>query len=315
MKQPHLIILLAAALLAACGQTEDEARSISRAEQLRLAKEDSAALKVAVMPTLDCLPLYVAEMYNLFDTLGADVRLKAYTAQMDCDTALERGHVEGAVTDLVRGQRMAANGTPLTYATATNAYWQLITTRNARLTQLKQLDDKMVAMARHSATALLADEAVARGGLQPERVFRIQVNDVNVRLQMLLNNSMDATLLTEPQATAARNAGHRTLLDSRTMDTRLGAIAFSSEAIKAPTRQRQMETFIKAYNMACDSINKNGPAAYRRLIAARCGVGEAAADSLPRNLKFAHAAKPRQKDIETADKWLEKTRKEENHAE
>ena len=54
-------------------------------------RKDSAALKVAVMPTLDCLPLFVAEHYQLFDTVNGGVRLKMYMSQMDCDTALEQG--------------------------------------------------------------------------------------------------------------------------------------------------------------------------------------------------------------------------------
>ena len=37
-----------------------------------------------------------------------------------------------------------------------------------------------------------------------EEVFKVQINDVALRLQMLLNNEMDAMLLTEPQATTAR---------------------------------------------------------------------------------------------------------------
>ena len=305
MKHIH-IALLALVLLAACGESYDEQRTRTRAELARLAREDSAALKVAVMPTLDCLPLYVASMYNLFDSLGADVRLKPYTAQMDCDTALRNGRVEGAVTDLVRGQRLTHEGTLLAYVAATNAYWQLVTNRNARIVRLDQLDDKMVAMARFSATHLLSDEAVSRGGLDPERVFRVQINDVGVRLRMLQNNSMDAMLLTEPQAAAARRDKHRVLLDTRRMDMNLGAIAFGSRQLKDKERRRQIDIFLKAYNMACDSINKNGVGAYRKLIARCCGVPEAVVDSIPRDLKFEHAAAPRPKDIETADKWLGK---------
>lgn len=303
MKHIHIVFIVVA-MLAACGQSVEEHRPMSRQERLRLAREDSAALKVAVMPTLDCLPVYVAQMYNLFDTLGATVRLKPYTAQMDCDTALQRGRVEGAVTDLVRGQRMVKEGTPLKYVTATNAYWQLITNRNARITNLKHLDDKMLAMTRYSATDLLADRAVAMSGLKPERVFRVQINDVGIRLKMLQNNSMDAMMLTEPQAAVARMGKNRVLLDSRKLDISLGAIAFRAGLFNDKQRKKQIDIFIKAYDMACDSIDKHGVAAYKSLIAVYCGVGEEAADSIPADLKFRHAAPPRAKDIGLADSWL-----------
>lgn len=292
--------------MASCAQSANERHRLSRQERLKLAHEDSVALKIAVMPTLDCLPLYVANKYNLFDSLGADVRLRLYTAQMDCDTALQRGRVEGTVTDLVRSQRMIRQGMKLTYVTATNAYWQLITNRNARILNLKHLDGKMIAMTRYSATDLLADEAVLKSGLKSEYVFRVQINDVGIRLRMLLNNSMDALVLTEPQATAARVAKNQVLLDTRKLDMNLGAFVFRTELYRDIKRKKQISTFVKAYNMACDSINKNGVAAYLPLILDKSGIDVDIVDSIPRSIKFRYISAPRKKDIELADKWLEK---------
>ena len=150
-----LTILATLLLLSSCGQSYEEKRRMTREQQRRQWRADSAALKVAVMPTLDCLPLYIAKERGFFEKQGVDVRLKRYTAQMDCDTAVERGRVEGLVSDLVRSERMQQHGTPLRYVAATDAYWQLITNRQARIRELKQLDDKMVAMTRYSATDLL----------------------------------------------------------------------------------------------------------------------------------------------------------------
>ena len=138
MKKIVPIIIIACLLLAACGQSYEETKKQTRQQRREAMRKDSAALKVAVMPTLDCLPLYVAEHYQLFDTLRGGVRLKFYMAQMDCDTALERGRVEGSITDLVRAKRMEKRGLKLRYAAATNASWQLIANRNARVHQLKQ---------------------------------------------------------------------------------------------------------------------------------------------------------------------------------
>ena len=93
-------IIIALVLLAACGQSYEETKRITREQRREAWRKDSAALKIAVMPTLDCLPLFVAQEYELFDTVNGGVRLKLYNAQMDCDTAVLRGRVEGAVTDL-----------------------------------------------------------------------------------------------------------------------------------------------------------------------------------------------------------------------
>ena len=203
MKQ-LVTIIVCLLLLAACGQSYEETKRIARENRREAELRDVAALKIAVLPTLDCLPLFVAQHYHLYDTLNGGVRLKYF-------------RVEGCVTDLVRAKCMERQGLKLRYSAATNAYWQLISNRNARVRQLKQLEDKMVAMTRYSATDYLTDRVVDSVKLQDEHVFRVQINDLSVRMLMLQNNEMDALWLTEPHATAARNMKHHAVMDSRNL--------------------------------------------------------------------------------------------------
>lgn len=293
-------------LLVACGQSYEETKRQNRQQRREAMRKDSAALKVAVMPTLDCLPMFVAEYHQLFDTLNGRVRLKHFMAQIDCDTAMERNRVEGTVTDLVRALRMTKQGMPLRYVAATNTYWQLITNRYSRVHQLKQLDDKMIAMARFSVTDMLSDLIVDSLKLREEHVFRVQINDLSVRMQMLQNNEMDALFFPEPWATKARMMKNIVVLDTRKLDIQMGVIAFRDKEMRRPERHKQLELFVKAYNAACDSINKYGFGRYRDLIVKNCGVEAAVVDSLPKDIKYQHAIGPRQKDIERAQNWLSK---------
>ncbi|MBR0181502.1 MAG: ABC transporter substrate-binding protein [Prevotella sp.] len=289
-------------LLIGCGQSYEDTKRISRAQRIRLAKEDSAALKIAVLPTLDCLPFYLAEDHNMFDTV-VDIRLKFFSAQMDVDTAIINRRVEIGVTDLVRAERMIKQDSTIEYLTATNAYWQLITNRIARMTQLKHLEDKMLAMTRYSVTDMLGDIAVDSAKLKPEFVFRIQINDVNIRLKMLENNEMDALLLTEPQAGQARLLKHKVILDTRNLDMKMGAVVMRNGVMNDKNRKRQLEVLIKGYNEACDSINHYGVAEYSDLVMKYCKVKRSTVESL-KNIKFEKITKPRQQDIERAQKWL-----------
>ena len=295
-------------LLAGCGMSYEETKRLKQEQVRRELREDSAALKVAVMPTLDCLPLYVAKERELFDT-AVDIRLKQYTAQMDCDTALLRGRVEMAITDLVRAEKMKrlkGEKVKPSYVTATNAYWLLIGNRNQRISTLKYLDDRMVAMTRYSVTDMLADLAVDSAKLKTERVFRIQVNDVNVRLGMLENNEIDALLLTEPQVTAALLKKHHVLLDTRKMDMQMGAIVEDSVTMSHENRHHQREVLLKGYNDACDSLNHFGVRHYADIIRKYYKLSEQALRQLPDTLKYQHAKAPREQDIERASKYIKK---------
>ena len=300
-----LIGIVAALVLFSCGQSYEETKRITRAQRLKRAHEDSAALKVAVLPTLDCLPVFLAKDHQMFDTV-VDIRLKRFTAQMDVDTALMNKRVEIGVTDLVRAERMKKLGDSLQYLTSTNAYWQLVTNRGARIVDLKHLDDKMLAMTRYSVTDLLGDLAVDSAKLKPERVFRIQINDVNVRLKMLENNEMDALLLTEPHASQARYLKHKVILDTRKQDMQMGAFVVQGKGMDDKNRQQQLKVFREGYNRACDSINKYGVGQYKDLVMKYCNVKETAVEGLPKDLKFNRIAPPREKDIERAKNWLKK---------
>ena len=308
MKRFFLIIAIIS-LIVGCGQSYEETKRLNQAQRLRMFREDSAALKVAVMPTLDCLPVFVAKDRQFFDT-AVDIRLKQFTAQMDCDTALMRHRVEGSVTDLVRAERMMKSGVDLKYWTSTNAYWLLISNRQQRINDLKHLDDKMVAMTRFSATDLLTDRVIDSVKLDKDRVYKVQINDLSVRLLMLQNNEMDALWLSEPQATAARTMKHGVVYDTQKEDVQLGVLAFNEKEMRHQERGKQLELFVEAYNQACDSINKYGVRHYRDLIVKRCKMKANLVDSLPKNIKYVRARGPREQDVALVEKWLGIKKKE-----
>ncbi len=297
----HILPLLLGLLIVSCGQSYEQKQRMTKAQQRELARQDSAALKIATTPTMDCLPLFIAYDDSAFQAHGVDVHLRMRTSQLDGDTLIEGGYVEGFVTDLIRAERLQKRGTPLRYVAATNAYWQLITNRLSRVKDIKQLSDKMIAMTRFSVTDYLAQLAI--DSVKPKNeVYRVQINDVTIRLRMLLNNEIDAAMFTEPQATQARLYKNPVLMDSRDKGFHPGVIAFREKALKDKTRQQQLKRFVEVYNAQCDSINKNGVRHYARVIEKYMSVGQKALDTLP-NLKYLHAAPPRPQDVNRARRY------------
>ncbi|MCR5271317.1 MAG: ABC transporter substrate-binding protein [Prevotella sp.] len=298
------IYILALLLVYGCSASTEEKQQKEREAMLQKMKEDSLSLKIAVMPTLDCMPLFLAEANGMFQREGVDVRLLPFTAQMDQDTAFQRGRVEGLVTDLVRAEHLKLQGTPLDYVSSTNLYWKLITNRTARIARLQQLEDKMVAVTRYSGTDLLVDKLVDSLKLKSEYVFRVQVNDVTVRMDMLRNGIMDALMLAEPMATEALNQKHRQLFDSRDLDLQLGVLAFNPIVRQDTMRQRQLKAFVRAYNTACDSLNQKGISNYKTIISQYCHADKTTCDSLPADLQYRHIAPPRDADVKRVKDWL-----------
>ncbi|MGI6242614.1 MAG: ABC transporter substrate-binding protein [Prevotella sp.] len=298
----YIILLLTPLVFATCGQSYEQKQALSRKQHREAVRRDSAALKIATTPTMDCLPIFVAFEDSLFQRGGVEVHLRARTCQLDGDTLIEGGHVEGFVTDLMRAERLKKRGTPLRYVATTNSYWQFISNRRARVKELRQMSDKMVAITRFSATDYLADLAIDSVKTKFE-VYRVQINDVNIRLKMLLNNEMDAALLTEPQATTARLFKNPVLMDSRDKDIHLGVIAFRENALVQKERKAQLDAFVKVYNNVCDSINKHGVAHYHHIIKKYMHVDDKTINALPK-LHYQRAIAPREKDIARArQRW------------
>lgn len=287
--QKYILLIFSAALLllCSCESTTQEKQIKSRKawrEQLRL---DSLALKVGATPTMDCLPLFIAYERGWLTKDSLDIRVKLRNSHLDLDTLLDGGHIEGTATEKVRAKRLIDKGTALQYVAETNLKWQLITNKTTRIKKLSQLSDKMLAMTRFSATDSLADVAIANAKAKSD-IYKVQINDVNIRLRMLLNNEMDAMFLPEPQATVARMHNHKAIADKLFSKTNVGVIAFRKAALADKRRKWQIAEFIKIYNQACDSITKYGVASYSDIIGKYMAADAKSVKAMPR-LTYKHA--------------------------
>lgn len=266
MKTVFYILLCAVAmpfLLAAC-HGEEEQQRLSRAERERLRQEDSAALKIGVLPTEDCLPIILAKELRLYDSLGVSVHLRRYRAMSECRLALSDSLVEGAVIDstlmaqLNDGREWLYGGLP------TAMTWQFLTAKKARISRLEQLGDKLIAADSHGESHRLAEQAIDSLVKKGQLVFIVQVEDLGVRLKMLSTGNVDAALLPEPYATKARKQGAKVI--ERVKSKPRGVLAMRKSAMADTTRQQQYSRFLAAVAIAEDSIRQYGKTQYLRYL-------------------------------------------------
>ena len=299
MKRINYLLILAVLTLVSCGKSDKELQAERQAQKLAEREAYQKAYKIAVMPTMDCLPAYLLKDSLLYDTAKVDIRLCRFNAQMDCDTAMIGGSVQAAFSDLVRTERLKhRNKVLMHYLTDTNLNWQLIADKDSKLKQLSDLSDKIVAMTRFSGTDLLTDMAVKKA--KPKyQVFRVQVNDVLVRLAMLQNHEIDAYWFAEPQITKALSADNNSLFNSEDAGVRLGVVAIMDKV----RRQDEEAVFAAAYDKAVEQINKNGVKYYSALIQKYMKVDESVVRALP-DIKYTKIGPPRKADLLMARNFL-----------
>lgn len=299
MKRINYLLILAVLTLVSCGKSDKELQAERQAQKVAEREAYQKAYKIAVMPTMDCLPAYLLKDSLLYDTAKVDIRLCRFNAQMDCDTAMIGGSVQAAFSDLVRTERLKhRNKVLMHYLTDTNLNWQLIADKDSKLKQLSDLSDKIVAMTRFSGTDLLTDMAVKKA--KPKyQVFRVQVNDVLVRLAMLQNHEIDAYWFAEPQITKALSADNNSLFNSEDAGVRLGVVAIMDKV----RRQDEEAAFAAAYDKAVEQINKNGVKYYSALIQKYMKVDESVVRALP-DIKYTKIGPPRKADLLMARNFL-----------
>lgn len=299
MKRINYLLILAVLTLVSCGKSDKELQAERQAQKLAEREAYQKAYKIAVMPTMDCLPAYLLKDSLLYDTAKVDIRLCWFNAQMDCDTAMIGGSVQAAFSDLVRTERLKhRNKVLMHYLTDTNLNWQLIADKDSKLKQLSDLSDKIVAMTRFSGTDLLTDMAVKKA--KPKyQVFRVQINDVLVRLAMLQNHEIDAYWFAEPQITKALSADNNSLFNSEDAGVHLGVVAIMDKV----RRQDEEAAFAAAYDKAVEQINKNGVKYYSALIQKYMKVDESVVRALP-DIKYTKIGPPRKANLLMARNFL-----------
>ena len=127
MERITYLLLFAAITLVGCQVSDEEDSLIGKRKNKVEEVAYARAFKVGVTPTMDCLPIFLLKDSNLYNPDNIDIRLKEYSSQLNCDTAMQNGRVQASVTDLIRAEYLKEEKhIVLDYMTETNATWQLL---------------------------------------------------------------------------------------------------------------------------------------------------------------------------------------------
>lgn len=246
MIKPNLPLLVSAVLtLAACkGRVETTALP---------ATDDSTAIRLAVMPVLDCLPFYYAEQEGLFDSVGLKVRLKTFRAAMDADTAFRGTTADAICTDLVKACIWRSGGDSVKAVMATRLDLYLLTAYSARIRQTASLKEKIIGITRNSAVDLVTDEILSQAKLLSTDLNKPQINNVELRCYMVDQNQYDGALLPEPYASECEARGARRIAGTPELGLKLGVLVVRDSLAR---RSKDISLLRQAYDLAASQLNE-----------------------------------------------------------
>lgn len=288
------MLLFAAIALVGCQVSEEEDSLIEKRRNKVEEVAYARAFKVGVTPTMDCLPIFLLKDSSLYNPDEIDIRLKEYSSQLNCDTAMERGRVQASVTDLVRAEHLKEeNHVVLDYMTETNATWQLLATPQSGVKSPEDLGDKIIGLTFNSIIQYLTIRVFSAHDINSS-FYGSQINDIFIRLRMLNNNQIDAIWTSEPQTTQAKLLGNREIYSSVKENFIPGAIVY----VNNPKIEHQ-RAFEAAYNKAVDLLNSHSVQYFAPLIKKYMKVDDKVVAKLPK-MTYKRVIMPREKDIDKA---------------
>lgn len=263
---------------------------------------DSTYLKIGVLPTSECLPFLVAVDQGIADSLGLKLHVELFDAAMDADTAFQKGYMDGIVSDMVKLSIMESNGDSVHAVMGGDIQLSLMTTRQSRINDVKNLKEKIVSITRNSVIDLFADKLLSTEKLESYDLNKPQINSLPIRYGMLCQNEYDGAILPEPWASMSASKGcHRLSVSSVITGMEKMFVLVVHDSIEAH-RSSDVAKLIQAYNKSADYI-KQHQRAETKIFLSLLGIKDNFNDSIFDKCSFDHASAASEGSLSAARSW------------
>ena len=278
------------------------------------AEEESVRpdLVLGVMPSMDYLPLAVAQREGYFKELGLTVQLHKFYSANERDAAFQSGNVDGVVIDYTGALLQKAGGVDLRLTSRCDAPFYIIASANSGITSPRGLKGAEIAVSRNTVIDYCVDMALESAGIGPEAARKIEINKIPLRYEMLRNGRIDATGLPNPLALLAAHGGDTVLTSNTELGFSITGIMFSGRALA--DKPEQLRKFYRAYDRGVRYLAEHGPAEVADILKrdlgftdeilpliGRSGLAGQGPAALP---VYSAAALPSEADLNRAAGWL-----------
>lgn len=262
---------------------------------------DLQPLKLGAMSSMDYLPYVIAEKQGIYDSLGLDLTIVKFFSANDRDAAFQSGNIDGTVIDYTGAALQQANGIPLAIVMENDGYFHFITGRSSHISDIEQLKGKNIAVSRNTVIEYSTDQVLNKAGVSPNEVNKPEINKIPLRLEMLQNGQIDASIFPDPFATIAMRNGHNSLITTKDLGISVTGTIFSKKALTE--KRREIEILIHGYNLGVEYIKKHPQSEWKNILIEDAGVPESMTGDilLP---KYKEARLPSPNDLESTLTWL-----------
>jgi NitT/TauT family transport system substrate-binding protein len=244
--QSFFIIILVTLLITACGPTASPAEAVT--------------LKIAVLPIIDTLPLYVAQQQGFFIEHNVEVELVPVASAPERVQLVASGQVDGSINETLAVMlfnqeitQMQAVRYALRPAEGYGHFF-ILASGASGITTPDGFKGIEIGVSQGTIIEYVTERLLTAEGLSSDEIVTIPVPKIPDRMALLASGELSAATLPDPLGALAVQSGAAIVLDdSNHLEYGFSIYSFRKEVIDA--QPEAIKSFLAAVDEAIELIN------------------------------------------------------------
>lgn len=234
MRKIFLLLLIIALLLGGC------------------TKEELKPLKIGVMADMGAVPIIMAQEKGYFKDLGLDMEIQVFRSALDRDTALQTGNLDGVMADMLSVVFFNDGGFNVKMTSDTYGNYKMVSSPGLDEKTFLSIDKIKIGLSTNTVIDFSTDYIAAKKNID-DKIDKIAIPQMPVRLEMLKNGELNAATLPEPLASAAVMDGGVVIGGTEQFDLYPGIFIFNNNSIE--NSKKEIGLMYKGIDKGVDFIN------------------------------------------------------------
>lgn len=269
MRKLFALLVVLSFLLVACVAQPVEAPD--EAQEPPVAELEPVTIRLAMIPVIDTLPMYVAEAEGLYTNYGLKVEFIPVASAPERDQVLAAGQADGTLNEALsvmffNKDKVQMQVVRYGHMAAPDAgHFFILASKQSGISDVAGLKDVEIGISQGTIIEYVTDRLLERNGLMISQIKTVSVPKIPDRMALLGSGELNAAVMPDPLAALAVQQGAAIILDD-TQYPLYGAstISFRKEFIDA--NPKAVEAFLSAIEEAVTMINAQ-PEKYANLLA------------------------------------------------
>lgn len=187
-------------------------------------------------------------------------------------------------------------------ATPEEGRFAIIASPKSDISSIQDLKGKSIGISNNSIIEYVTDKLLIAGGVDPNEVEKTTVAKLPLRVEMLLNDQIDAIVVPDPQITYVVSEGAKIIADdSQGANLSQSVIIMQNNTINE--KKEALKSFYRAYTKAVQAINNN-PDEFKSLLVSNVNIPESIVDTYSVQ-HYSEPQLPKENDVKPVLEWLD----------